>query len=219
MFRAWVFLLWLGWLGGGLPLSAHSPGTQRSGVRLDIIRFTGQIQIQTDDTRREQKLQGMLPHIPAGSEVSIVAGEALFQSGDLFVFAESGDSFLFNTAFPRDGGPEAVIIAGTGKETTLDVELGAIRAILHSGAAIAIQRFPSGKGRLESVVGDILVSVPGSIKNIKPGAYVESELPPRASLARPSLRDALKDDKETGPKDREKAGPIGPAPAASGVAK
>ncbi|MEK7744051.1 MAG: hypothetical protein AAB578_06650, partial [Elusimicrobiota bacterium] len=116
-------------------LSLLGSAAMAAAPSMKIVSFTGQIQIKNPDGSITGVVPGApLPEIPAGAEIQVLTGEAVFQSGDTVVQANAGDTFSFSA--PAAGGQ--VSIAAVGEKTEIKVVVGKTEATLGKGDAVSV---------------------------------------------------------------------------------
>ncbi|MBI4425192.1 MAG: hypothetical protein HY554_15785, partial [Elusimicrobia bacterium] len=155
---------------------AITTSVRESSPRLEIVSFTGQVQVKMPVSDENAPPRGSTPGIPPGSEVVVLNGRAVFQSRDLILRANQGDAFVFHVPLPIGGHQRAILLGALGSDTAIELELGSTKAILRSGAAVAIREDGPGKARLEIVLGNVVVSTPERIASMSPGAWVRASV-------------------------------------------
>ncbi|MFH1725766.1 MAG: hypothetical protein ABII00_14240 [Elusimicrobiota bacterium] len=153
----------------------------RPGAKMQIVSFTGQVQIKLEDGSIIGVVPGApVPEIPEGAEIVVVSGEAVFESEGTVVTAAKGDSFTF------DSGPDGVQIAATGATTSLQVTAGKAEAVVNSGNAIAVKGRGIGKGRLKVVAGQVTVTQEGQARSMVAGETADVDVPVTELAAAPA---------------------------------
>ena len=137
---------------------------------LRILSFSGQIQIKTPLGVTSVVPGGAIPEIASGSEVIVVSGDAILQSGHAVVRADKGDSFSFHS---QEG--QALQIRATGTKTSISVRVGKALANLTSGSALAVSETQEGKGEMTVTEGKASVSLAGGPpQTLGPGQTFDS---------------------------------------------
>lgn len=177
--------------------------------RLEVVSYNGQIQVKAPvSPEQAPNQQSQTPGIPPGSEVTILAGRAIFQSGEVIIRANAGDSFLYHVPLPAGGKARPVLLIGLGQETSIQVEVGDISAIVRRGAALSVRPDGPGRSHVEVHMGKVMVSTPERIAALSPGMWVRGRLP--TALAQEAGLEAL----ALSPEEREELRSA-PAPVAS----
>lgn len=149
----------------GFATAAHAADP----VKLNILSFTGQIQIKIGNEVIGVVPGGKMPDIPAGAEIIIVSGEAVLQSGNTTIKADGGDSFSFNAG--KGGG---VQIAATGDKTAITVSIGGTEASLQKGDKVEVVGKGTGGGELKVLAGSVEVTSGGKTETVAAGKSVEA---------------------------------------------
>lgn len=130
---------------------------------MKIVSFTGQVQIKLKDGSIIGVVpNAKIPDIPAGAEVIVVSGEAVFQAGDTVVTAAKGDSFSFNTS------GNSVTVAATGSNTNLKVAVGGAEAAVKSGSSVAVKT-TGKKAEISVASGSVAVTSGGTTQTLSEG--------------------------------------------------
>ena len=125
-----------------------------------------------------------LPEIPAGAEIQVLTGEAVFQSGETVVQANAGDTFSFNA--PAAGGQ--VSIATVGDKTEIKVVVGKSEASLGKGDSVSVTADPGKASQIAAVTGEVSVVSDGKTQNLTQGQTMASAPATPAIPATPACR-------------------------------
>ncbi len=171
--------LWLSAALLGLARTAHPYASfeKLPSPRLEVVSFNGQIQVKAPVGPTKFNTQSQTPVIPPGSEVTILSGRAIFQSGETFIRANAGDSFLYHVPLPAGGNARPVLFIGLGTETSLQVDVGDIHAILRPNTAISVRPDGPGRSHVEVHMGKIVVSTPERVASLTPGMSLRGHVP------------------------------------------
>ena len=161
----------------GLATAAHAA----EAPKMQILSFTGQIQIKVGNEIIGVVPGGKMPDIPAGAEIIIVSGEAVLQAGNTVIKADGGDSFTYNTG--KGGGVE---IAATGDKTTLSVTVGGTEAKVGSGDKIEVVGKGNGGGELKVIAGSVEVTSGGKTESVAAGKSVAAAATTTAAATPPA---------------------------------
>ncbi|MEK7746367.1 MAG: hypothetical protein AAB576_06860, partial [Elusimicrobiota bacterium] len=147
-------------------LSLLGSAAMAAAPSMKIVSFTGQIQIKNPDGSITGVVPGApLPEIPAGAEIQVLTGEAVFQSGDTVVQANAGDTFSFSA--PAAGGQ--VSIAAVGEKTEIKVVVGKTEATLGKGDAVSVTAEAGKASQLAATAGEVSVVSDGKASTLAAG--------------------------------------------------
>lgn len=134
------------------PINPGAPPT------LEIVSFTGEIQIITADSLIGVVPGTKAPAIPPGSEVHVVSGDAVFQSGDTAINAQAGANFTYNMEVGQKG--QTVNIAAAPNSKPVTVTSGGHTAVVSPGASVRVDTAPDGKVTIAATGGNVTVTAP-----------------------------------------------------------
>ncbi|MBI5201233.1 MAG: hypothetical protein HY925_06575 [Elusimicrobia bacterium] len=202
------YALWLSAALLGVSISAHSFAVKEKipSPRLVVVSFNGQIQVKAPVGPKQFNAQAQTPVIPPGSEITILSGRAIFQSGGVFIRANAGDSFLYHVPLPAGGNARPVLLIGLGENTSAQLDVGDIHAIIRSNTAISVRPDGPGHSHVEVHMGKVVVSTPEEIASLSPGMWVRGTLPTslsdEAGLEALALPQAERDELRSAPGPR-----------------
>lgn len=153
-------------------LAAGAVAQPKAAPKMQILSFTGQIQIKVGNEVIGVVAGGKIPDIPAGAEVIVVTGEAVLQAGDTVVKADAGSSFAFTAS---DAG--AVQIAATG-DKSVAVTVGGAEAVVSKGDKIEVAVAAPGKAEVKVVTGNVEVNVGGQTQALAAGQTIAAPTTP-----------------------------------------
>ncbi|HBL15359.1 MAG TPA: hypothetical protein DD417_00985 [Elusimicrobia bacterium] len=164
-----------------IALTAAMTAFAQPGKKIDemkILSFTGQVQIKMADGSVIGVVPGApIPEIPAGAEIVVISGEAVFQAGNTVISANKGDSFTFAVSEGR------IEVAATGTGSSIQVTVGKTEATVETGDKISVTGQGQGKGELKVMEGSVAVTSEGKTETLAVGQTSTVVLPPTAPVA------------------------------------
>ena len=146
-----------GLLAAAAVLLCPAAGRAEGTPPLSVLRLAGNFQARLEGAARVA-FSGGLPVVPAGGSVFVSSGQVLFGCGVARVRVDQGESFGF------DGLGEHLWFFGPSAGGPVDVEVGAIRAVLNPGAALSVTVLSSGAAALHSISGDVYLVSPDGLQ-------------------------------------------------------